>query len=258
MIQTDRLKLALEIIEKAGTELNENFTKDREIAYKSDQFDLVTQFDLSIQKMLTDEILKLFPEDKILAEEGQASENTFQENQWIIDPIDGTVNFIHRFPIFCISLAFYGEEEKFGLIYEPRNNTLFHAVEGKGAFLNGKRIHVSNTVNLNESLVTLGTSVLGASELLKHLHRKVRRVRLLGSAAIQGAYVGWGVSEAFIGYKMKIWDIAAAYLLVKEAGGRVTNWDGEDVEVYQTDEMLFTNGKILGPLTKILASIKLD
>ncbi|AKI97139.1 inositol monophosphatase family protein [Kosmotoga pacifica] len=251
-----RFSFAMQLIKDIGKELKFKQNIDRIISYKSSELDIVTQFDLEIQQKFVKEIKAKFSSDVVLAEEEGLSDVEPTSATWVLDPIDGTANFAHRLPLYCISLAFYERTEPvFGLIYLPETGDLYGAYKGEGAFLNSSRIRVSNRDEISESLVTVGTTTLRSVELLNLLHTNVRRMRVLGTAALQAAFVAAGFSEAFIGYRLNIWDIAAAYIILKEAGGRVTDWNGKDIGPWNTEKMIFSNGHMLRELCSLISSV---
>jgi len=251
-----KFDFAAQLIRDIGEELNREENTERIINYKSSDLDLVTQFDIYIQEEFVKAINENFSTDVILAEEKGLSTVKPSGATWILDPIDGTANFAHRLPLYCISLAYYEDNNPvFGLIYSPKTGDLYSAYHNKGAFLNNIKIRVSERKKLKESLVTVGTTALHSVNLLNLLHKNVRRTRVLGTAALQSAFVAAGCSEAFIGYKLNIWDIAAAYIIVKEAGGSITNWSGKEITPWDTDKMLFSNGMMNEELCALMSSI---
>ncbi|OAA31355.1 hypothetical protein AT15_07615 [Kosmotoga arenicorallina S304] len=251
-----RFDFAMQLVKNIGSELKRLEKAERIISYKTNELDLVTQFDLEIQEEFVRAIIEKYPSDTILAEEKGLSKVKPSSATWIIDPIDGTANFAHGLPLYCISLAYYENSNPvFGLIYSPKTDELFSAFHNDGAFLNDSKIMVSRRNNLKESIITIGTSTLSSMELLNLLHENVRRPRVLGTAALQSAFVAAGYSEAFIGYRLNIWDIAAAYIIVKEAGGKVTDWSGKEITPWETEKMLFSNGLMHKELCSLINTI---
>lgn len=212
--------------------------------------DYVTQVDMNIQKFLSEELGKLAPEIQFLGEESglhEMSADTF----WILDPIDGTTNLIHDYQHSAISLGLYDKGEiVMGIIYDPFREETFYAEKGKGAFLNGKPIHVSDAENLGETMIAFGTAPY-QKELAEENFRRVQRVyekgqdvRRTGSAAIDLAYVACGRTGGFFEIRLQPWDFAAGSLLVEEAGGTITHFSGEKLKLLQPGSVLATNGKI--------------
>ncbi|TYB95796.1 MAG: inositol monophosphatase [Kosmotoga sp.] len=252
----ERLEIAKKVATKAGDSIIRNNDKKRIVDTKSNESDFVTQFDVNVQRAIIENIKRSFPGDHFIAEEEGMDSKTVKGNVWIIDPIDGTLNFVHRLPLFCVSLAFFEDKEPLiGVVYWPSAQLLIYAAKNNGAFLNDNKITVSSKKNLSDSLVTLGTSNRTAMDLMSVLHDKVQRIRMLGTAALQAAFVGAGFSEAYISVEMKIWDIAASYLIVKEAGGIITNWNGKEIDVFDTKKMIFSNSFIYHEVSKLIKDV---
>lgn len=199
---------------------------------------LVTYVDKESEKLIVKELGKILPEAGFIAEEDASLEKKEHLN-WVIDPLDGTTNFIHRIPLFAISIALMDKDEVImGVIYEINLNECFYAWKNSPAFLNGEEIHVSNTSNLNNSLLATGFPYYDYSlldpylELFKDLMQSTRGVRRLGSAAVDLAYVACGRFELFYEYGLQSWDVAAGALIVKQAGGMVTDFSNESNYVF--------------------------
>lgn len=196
------------------------------------QNSLVTYVDKTAEKRIVDFLAKLIPESGFIAEEGTSDKKGDVYN-WVIDPLDGTTNFIHGIPTYCVSIALLKNNELVsGVIYEPNNQESFYAWKGSGAFLNGESISVSQTKKLADSLLATGfpyydyKRLEAYMDILKWLMHNSRGVRRIGSAAIDLAYVACGRFEAFYEYSLNPWDVAAGALIVKEAGGSVTDFKG--------------------------------
>jgi myo-inositol-1(or 4)-monophosphatase len=201
--------------------------KDSEIVInESHHHDLKIQLDIESQKLLTHIILENFPDHTILGEEGGQG-NEGKGYEWIIDPIDGTVNFVYGIPHYCISLACRLEGvTQIGVIYDPNRDECFKAIKNGGATCNGKPIRVSSRTQLNEAILALGfskgqDSIDKCIELYRYYASQARKLRAMGSAALDMAYVASGRLDAYIEQGIKIWDIAAGQLLIEEAGGKV-------------------------------------
>lgn len=199
----------------------------------------VTNVDVEVEKAIIDSIKKDFPDSNFIGEELGKNENSNSQLTWIIDPIDGTNNFISGYPHFSISIAVvFKNEILFGSIFNPNNNEFFHSVKGEGSFLNGMKIHVSKTKFLADSI--LGTGFVmsknsSITENLKNLNnfiKKIRSFRRSGSAALDLAYVACGRLDGFWHIDLKPWDIAAGVLLIEEANGTVTDFKGEKFDIY--------------------------
>ena len=179
--------------------------------------DFVTNSDKKVEKIIIEELNKAKKNYSILSEEIGKIENSDKDNFWIIDPIDGTTNFLHGIPHFAISIALRNKNEIIsGLIYDPIKNEMFYAEKNNGAFLNNQRIRVSNKKNLNECLFASG----GKKEIKSKLN-----IRKSGSAALDLAYVASGRFDGYFQNQLNLWDIAAGLILVTEAGGKTNNLD---------------------------------
>ncbi|NTW70469.1 MAG: inositol monophosphatase [Chlorobiaceae bacterium] len=206
---------------------------EREIHAKESK-DFVTEVDKACETAIAAIIMAAFPEDSLLSEEGTIM-NGSSGRTWIVDPLDGTLNFIHSFPVFSISIGLKNENNDIlaGVVFQPLLQELFTAERGKGAYLNGKRISVSNRTDSNSFLIATGLpfkeyhyldSYFG---MLKEVIENSAGVRRAGSAAIDLAYTACGRFDGFWEYKLFPWDFAAGALLVREAGGTVTGFEGE-------------------------------
>ncbi len=204
------------------------------VRHKSDRFDLVTEADLAAQKVVEQAILDAFPDHSILGEEDNLSEQSRKnsaQHRWIVDPLDGTTNYVHGVPLFCTSIAFVsGGEILCGVIYNPISEELFSAEKGKGAFLNGQSIQTSSFTALAESLVAVSfptTTTQDAPDMKAFLKviSECQAIRRSGSAALNMAYVAAGRFDAAWAFRTHPWDVAAGALLVSEAGGAVTKPD---------------------------------
>lgn len=258
-----------DIVIKAGRKIVEKVHSNFTIETKASNVDLVTELDKKTEIFITDEIKKIFPNHTVFGEETaeQIGHNKMLEmlathpNLWIIDPIDGTTNYVHSLPGYTISVAMYCKGEAvYGIIYDPVAEELFIAERGKGATLNGDTIHVSEQTSLMESLVSTGLPTRKESDRNHNLEEFVkiapitRDIRVLGSAALQCAYVATGRLDTFWIWGVSIWDIAAGRLIVEEAGGRVYQIDGRDVR-FEFPNFTCTNGKVDKEWKEIFASI---
>ena len=252
----DRLTIAIDLARQAGMLLREGYGRVTEVKYKG-EIDLITEFDLRSEQLLVEGIQQAYPNDAILAEEnGLMGEG---EYRWLIDPLDGTTNFAHSIPIFVISLAFaQGSQPQLGVIYDPMRDELFHATVDDGAWLNGRRLHVSASPTLNQSLLVTGfpydmrTNPDNNLDHFANLALCSRGVRRLGSAALDLAYIAAGRFDGYWEMRLWPWDWGAGMLMVKEAGGRVTRIDG-GVEVFaEPTSILATNGHIHDEMLDVL------
>jgi len=224
--------------------------------------DFVTTIDKESEKIIIDTIKRKFPGHHFLAEESLKEAQT-SEYRWIIDPIDGTTNFIHGYPVFSISIALeFNREIIMGVIYDPLREEVFTAEKGKGAFLNGKQLKVSGVNDLANGLVTTGFPfrkrglIDNYLMLFKKIFNRVSDIRRAGSAALDLAYVAAGRCEAFFEIGLSPWDIAAGSLLIKEAGGIVTDFGGGS-DYLSTGNIVAANpaihGEILNEVRNVFA-----
>lgn len=253
-VAMESAKLAGEIIrKKMGNLSNDEITK-KSIS------DYVTEVDIQSEKTIIEHIKKHFPQHQIMAEE---SSNDYKKAEylWIIDPLDGTTNFIHGFPVFAISLALiYKGELILGVIYDPSRNDLFYAEKGSGAFLNGQKIKVSSIKDPALSLIATGFPFRNKQYIdsyIKIFHSllySVSDLRRPGAAAIDLAYVACGRVDGFFEFALSPWDIAAGSLLIKEAGGVVSDFEGGD-EYLKTGHIIAGNPVIHSFLVKKIKEI---
>jgi len=244
-------------IQAGAVEVVRYFNSEFKISNKEGVNNLVTEADHASEKAIIDVIRADFPDHQLLGEE---SGKLVQDSnyKWIIDPIDGTVNFAHRIPLNCISIAIEKDGTIImGAVYNPHINEFFFAEKGTGATLNDKPIHVSNETQVLKSCLVTGFPYTyinmpnGPLDVFDKLIKKGVPVRRLGSAAIDLCWVACGRFDGFYEHKLEPWDSAAGYLIVEEAGGKVTNHENEAFSVYQ-HKVLATNGKIHDELQKIV------
>ena len=239
----------LEAASAGAAEIQRFFNSDFIVSHKEGVNNLVTEADHASEKAILNVIKKHFPDHYILSEE--AGELIQDSNyKWIIDPIDGTVNFAHGIPINCVSIAIeYEKEMIMGAVLNPHMNELFFAEKGKGSRLNDQPISVSDQQQVIKACLVTGfpytylDTVNGPLQIFERFIRKGIPVRRLGSAAIDLCWVACGRFDGFYEHKLEAWDSAAGYLIVEEAGGKVTDFLGNKFSVYQ-HKVLATNGKI--------------
>jgi len=217
---------------EAGAILREGYSKEHQISYKG-VIDLVTEIDHASEAFLLKEINAHFPDSHIIAEESGETKGA-NGGIWYIDPLDGTVNYSHHIPVFCVSIAYaFDDIVTLAAVYDPLRDEMFTAERGKGAFLNGKQLHASKTTELQKSLLVTGfpydtwNTKQDNFRNFEKLAKLTQGVRRLGSAALDTAYVATGRFDAFWEFTLKPWDIAAAGLIAEEAGVRVTTIDGK-------------------------------
>jgi len=249
-------KTAVLAANKAGRLLKAMSQGELKVEYKG-EIDLVTQADRAAEALVVKLLHRDFPGDDILTEE-TTRDRTQSDRRWIIDPLDGTTNYAHRFPFWCVSIAFEcrGRVE-LGAIYNPNLKELFTVRKGQGAWLNGKRIKVSSQRVLKKSLLATGFPYdvhYSRKDNLDNFKRFIKRaqaVRRPGSAALDLAYVACGRLDGFWEMKLKTWDMAAASLMVTEAGGKLSGFKGQKFSIY-VPECLASNGKIHRQMSVVL------
>ena len=259
--------IAEEIAREAGGLLREFYHRGVATEYKGD-VDLVTEADRASEKLIGERLKAAFPSHGIYGEEGTRS-GLDKEFRWYIDPLDGTTNFAHGFPAFCVVLgcerrgpglaADEDGEMVAGVIYDPLRDEMFSAAKGEGAKLNGQAIHVSKAKMLQESLIATGFPSQ-KRHLTPNVHfyqeftLRSHGVRRAGSAALDMAYVACGRLDGYWEFKLNPWDTSAGYLLVEEAGGKVTHFDGGKFTL-DSREVLATNGLINAEMQVLFADM---
>jgi myo-inositol-1(or 4)-monophosphatase len=247
-----------EIAREAGALLMGYFQQDVKVEYKGEA-DLVTVADRKSEAMIRERIRANWPSHDILGEE-EGLADTGSDYRWYVDPLDGTTNFAHGFPVFCVSLALEHKKQRIaGVIYDPTRDELFAAGQGSGAYLNQQRIRVSKTERLTECLVATGfpshkrhknPNIHFYHQITLHTHG----VRRAGSAALDLCCVACGRFDGFWEFNLNPWDTAAGVLIVEEAGGKVTDFRGGPFQL-DSRETLATNGLVHGPMLNEFAQI---
>ena len=254
------LNVAIKAARAAGSIINRAALDVEAVRISQKQVnDFVTEVDHASEAAIIETLLTAYPDHGILAEEsGSQHGNPHADHIWIIDPLDGTTNFIHGFPVYCVSIALQvrGRIEQ-AVIYDPSRNDLFTATRGRGAFLNDRRIRVSKRTQLKECLISTGFPFRPGDNFNNYLlmmgdvMQKTAGLRRPGSAALDLAYVAAGFTEAFFETGLSPWDVAAGSLLVTEAGGLVGNFTGES-DFLEQREILAGTPRIYGQLVPIL------
>lgn len=259
------LETAILAARAAGTLVHESIGNDIEVKHKElGMQNLVTEMDHASEVMIKEMIEARHPGSNFLAEES-GGDPDLTPLTWVIDPIDGTVNYAHGIPIYCISIAAVRDGEPIvGVIYNPNTEELFTAIRGGGAYLNGQRLSVSTVTDLRETILVTGfpynvsENPHGCVDSFIEFMMRGVPVRRLGSAALDLAYTAAGRFEAFWEVALNVWDVAAGILMVVEAGGRVTSYasacgpdDGRSCELI-TDRMLASNGVIHDTIERVL------
>jgi len=258
-MQLDDLQvIAIQAVRESGEIQKEWLRKDKRIEFKG-AINLVTEVDRRCEQRIVEIITKALPEHNILTEETPMPELP-SPYRWIIDPLDGTTNYAHGYPCFCTSIALELEGKiVLGAIYDPLLDELFTAQKGKGAFLNGERIAVSATDRLTNALICTGfpydlrESTVNNLDHFNNLIMEARAIRRDGSAALDLCYVAAGRFDGFWELKLQPWDVAAGKLLVEEAGGTVTDFRGDPLDIYG-QQLLASNGRIHEEMIRVLQS----
>jgi myo-inositol-1(or 4)-monophosphatase len=266
-IASDLVLKASAIAREAGAALRDFYAQGVETEYKGD-VDLVTVADRTCEKLIRARLCEAFPDHGIYGEEG-TRDRLEGEYRWYIDPLDGTTNFAHGFPHFCVSM---GLEHRAtgtpagsdgiltaGIIYDPLRDELFTAERGDGAYLNSKRLHISKVRNLAESLIATGFPSRKRHEspnvhFYQEFTLRSHGVRRAGSAALDLAYIAAGRLDAFWEFNLNPWDTAAGLLLIEEAGGRITDFSGGPYRL-DSREILSSNGLIHDELLALFADL---
>ncbi|MFD1735659.1 inositol monophosphatase family protein [Bacillus salitolerans] len=238
-------------IKEAGSRIRDSFNKKLLIKTKSNKDDLVTNMDHETEQFLISKITETFPNHQILGEEGFGDEvKALDGVVWIIDPIDGTMNFVHQQRNFAISIGIYEDGVgQIGLIYDVVNDELYHAKKGQGAFFNDTALPALSDVSVDEAVIGINaTWVLENkridSSVLTPLVKQVRGTRSYGSAALEMAYVAAGRLDAYITMRLAPWDFAAGMILIAEVGGVVTNIKGQPVGLLNESSVFASNGNL--------------
>lgn len=250
----------IQISKEAGELIRNAFGKSHSVKFKTNELNLVTETDKASEKLITDFIRKKYPTHGILAEEGSEI-NRKADYLWVIDPLDGTTNFTHGLPIFAVSIGVQKNGETIaGVVYDVMRNVVYSAEKGSGSFENEKRISVSKNENLGHSVLVTGfpynikenpdKATERFAEFLKHS----RAIRRLGSAAIDFCYVANGVFDGFWEVSLQPWDICAGKLIVEEAGGIVTDFDGNKIDIF-TKRILATNKLVHQKMIDVLNGV---
>jgi myo-inositol-1(or 4)-monophosphatase len=269
------LALAIEVAREAGDYAFAIHASDLVISSKSNEMDLVTQVDRRNETVIRDTVLARFPDHSFLGEEmgageeigvdekiGAKEEQSSSRVRWIVDPVDGTVNYAHGIPIWCVSVGVeVNGVVECGAIYNPNLSELFTVHRGQGAFLNGKPMHVSRQTNAKQGLFVTGFPYnidenpdRAIEQFVSFLSRGLL-IRRLGSAALDLAYVACGRFDGFWEVGLSPWDSAAGHLMVREAGGNVTHYDGTDYDIYRKS-IIATNGMQHDMILKIIQENK--
>ena len=254
---SDILQIIETIARQAGAVLMEGYGNVRHIEQKG-VIDLVTEFDRRSEDLIISSIQQEFPDHAILAEESGPNQTT-SEYQWVIDPLDGTTNFAHGIPVFCVTVALLKNNSPLvGVVYDPLRNEMFSAELGQRATLNEHPIHVSSRTDLRQSILSTGfpydlhTNPRNNFAQFAQFQMRARAVRHLGSAALDCAWTAMGRLDGYWEFGVKPWDVGTGALLVREAGGRVTTVD-RDEDFLANDSIVVSNGLLHDQMLGVLS-----
>lgn len=256
------LNIAVKAARSAGSVINRAALDLESVRVAQKQVnDFVSEVDHAAEKTVIETLLEAYPHHGILAEEsGNSMGNPGSDFVWIIDPLDGTSNFLHGFPMYCVSIALrVGGKLEQAVIYDPTRNDLYTATKGRGAYLNDRRLRVGKRTQLKDCLVTTGLALRPGDDLKEHLAiyglamQQTAGVRRTGSAAMDLAHVAAGFTDGYFEKGLAAWDLAAGTLLVQEAGGLVGNFTGEaGADFLDQRECMAANPRIYAQLVQTL------
>jgi len=256
---SEYLRVAEDAAQIAGQYQKSRFASTLNIEMKGDK-NLVTEVDKESERLIVEHLLSCFPDHDIIAEEWDYRQSG-SPCRWIIDPLDGTTNYAHGYPWFCVSIGLEREGELVaGVIYNPVYDELFTATKGGGAYMNGNCLSVSTRTPLNNSLLGTGFPYDCATDPDNNFasfiafQKSARGIRRAGAAALDLAYVAAGRLDGFWELKLRAWDVAAGVLIVREAGGMVTTFDGSAYDVFN-DKIVASNGLIHDEMINMLRSV---
>ena len=245
-------KRLIEIIKEAGVILKEGYYSKKDVTFKAKK-DLVTKYDVAVEEFLKKSFSKEFSDFNVIAEESDNT-NKFFSNSIIVDPIDGTTNFVNKLPHTAISVGVYIDKKPYiGIVYNPILDELYTAVVGEGAFCNGEKIEVSNEKDFQKALLSTGfpyssgTCENDLNDVIKKIKQILPRcqdIRRLGAASLDLCLVARGVYEGYYEMNLKAWDVSAGLIILQEAGGKVSNIDGNKYELFENKYILASNGLI--------------
>lgn len=253
--------IAWEAAHAAGTLIRENWQRPKEIAYKG-AIDLVTSVDRDAERCIVNILRQNFSDHSILAEEETDVTGSHNSYRWIIDPLDGTTNFAHGYPQFCVSIGLEHQQDMLlGVVYDPIRRECFSAIRGQGAKLDGQAIRVSATAELDQALLATGFPYDQRENadfylsFFKAFMTRSQGIRRAGSAALDLCYVACGRLDGFWELKLRPWDTAASSLIVKESGGRISNFSGNDFSI-RSNETMASNDAIHTAMLEVMEQIQ--
>lgn len=254
---SEYLATALQAAKAAGEIIRENFHKKKKISFKG-KIDLVTNIDKNAEEIIVKILKKKYPLHNILTEETEFQQDKSVDFLWVIDPLDGTTNYVHGFPFVCTSIALQKNDETIcGVVYNPIMNELFYSEKGRGSFCNNKPINVSNHKKLSESILATGfpydieNDERNNLDNFNQLIKRCRGIRRPGAAALDLCYVAAGIFDGYWELELFPWDTAAGILILEEAGGKVTKFNDSIFSIFDK-EILASNGLVHTELVRIL------
>ncbi|MFA4855291.1 MAG: inositol monophosphatase family protein [archaeon] len=252
MKQSEELRVAIKAAKEAGKVIMRHYGQLHHIKVKTARLGIVTEADFEAQRIIKAVIRKAFPKAWFLAEEDKKHPKISNAEMWVVDPLDGTKNFSRGLKLFAVSIALVKNKKPvLGVVFDPATGDLFFAEKGKGAFLDGKRIHVSKVKAMREAFFDIPLSIREGMRakgllVLKKLMKRLGTLRILGAAAPRLAFIASGRLDAYIEHGTYPWDIMAGVLILQEAGGRVTDEKGAPFSLFSSDRqtIVASNGRI--------------
>lgn len=242
----------IEIVKEAGEILKDGYFSKKDVTFKATK-DMVTKYDVAVENFLKKRFLEEFKDFNVIAEESDNTDLEFN-NSIIVDPIDGTTNFVNKVPHTCISVGVYKDKKPFiGVVYNPILDELYTAVVGEGAYLNNEKIQVSTESEFQKSLLSTGFPYSNATnqddlndviKKMKDILPRCQDIRRLGSAAIDLCFVARGTYEGYYEMNLKAWDVSAGLIILQEAGGKVTTLDGSEYTLFEDKYIVASNNHI--------------
>ena len=262
MNHLDMLEFAKLTAKQAGSILIQHFGKISSIERKSTDIDLLTIADTDSEAYILDRIKTTYPQHHIIAEESNLTEGN-SDYRWVIDPLDGTTNFVHNLPIFAVSMGLqYKEETILGVVYNPAAHKCFWAEKNSGAFLNDKPIYVTSTNTLINSLLVTGFPYIhddrwqASFKLFEDFYSRNQGMRRLGAAALDFCFVAMGRFDGFYEFNLQPWDVCAGDLILREANGQTSDWDGITQMPLSGNRILASNGYLHTQMSDVLMQKK--
>ncbi|MAC84239.1 MAG: inositol monophosphatase [Arcobacter sp.] len=250
----------IEIIKEAGEILKDGYFSKKDVTFKAKK-DLVTKYDVAVENFLKESFAKEFSDFNVIAEESDNTNKTFS-NSIIVDPIDGTTNFVNKLPHTAISVGVYVNKKPYiGIVYNPILDELYTAVVGEGAYCNGKKIETSDEKDFQKALLSTGFPYSSGTceddlndviKKIKYILPRCQDIRRLGSASLDLCLVARGVYEGYYEMNLKAWDVSAGLIILQEAGGKVSNLDGNEYVLFENKYIVASNGFIHEELIKNL------